>query len=253
MRHVGRITLALAAVLTPAPLAAQAFCSAPHSSPVLAQSGSVQTLPPGQGWVQLTAFGQRTDEFFNTAGDTQPLLADGEAMTTSVFLTAAAGVFPGVDVWAQLPVHRLRYDDLTGARSRTGFGDVRIAARVSAAVAGIDGLPLAVRAGAKLPGSRFPVDATILPLSEGQRDWELSVETGYASAQRPVYVIAWVGHRWRAENERVARKPGDERFAHLALGGSVDALRWEVAVEGLWAEPPRQQGVELEASRRQLI
>lgn len=248
--------MAVAAVtiaLLPAPLAAQAVCSAPHSAPTISQSGSIQTLPPWQGWLQATVFRQQTSEFFNPDGHEQALLANGEATTNSLFLTAAVGVARGVDLWAQLPVHRLRFQDATGVRSRTGLGDPRFAVRVSPAVFGFDDVPLALRGGVKLPGSRFPVDATLLPLTEGQHDWEVSLETGHAPADWPVYLVAWVGYRWRTENESIARKPGNERFAHLAVGGSAGAFSWEVGAEGLWGEPPRHLGLALESSRRKLI
>ena len=84
MRHLGiRSTrryissapgiLAFALLASPS-LSAQAICSAPHSSPTLAQSGSLRTLPPGAGWIQASIFGQRATQFFDARGDRQPFL-----------------------------------------------------------------------------------------------------------------------------------------------------------------------------------
>ena len=39
-------------------VAAQAICSAPHSSPTLAQTGEIGTLAPGSGWIQVSFTGQ---------------------------------------------------------------------------------------------------------------------------------------------------------------------------------------------------
>jgi hypothetical protein len=91
--------IALAALL-PLSLSGQAFCAGPHSSPSLSQGGSISSLPPGGGWVQLSLYRQRFDQFYNQNGDLQDFLASGEFLTRSVFLTASVGVIEGLDLWA---------------------------------------------------------------------------------------------------------------------------------------------------------
>jgi hypothetical protein len=248
------LTLATSIMVAwPAPVHPQAVCSAPHSSPVLAGGGSIETLAPRSGWLQASVYGQRSSEFFGTGGDRQPFLAGGRVRTRSLYVTAALGLFRGIDVWAQLPVHNVSYVDDGGSRERSGFGDPRLALRVGPELVGLGGVPLAIRAGVKLPGSQFPVDAAIIPLSEGQTDWELSVETGRAFTGLPLYLLAWAGYRWRGLNETADRKPGDEWFGHLAAGGPVGAFRWELAAEYLRGHPPRHLGFEVPASRRRLM
>lgn len=234
-------------------LQAQAVCSAPHSSPVLASGGSIQTLSPGAGWVQLSALRQSSNEFFNTNSQAQPFLADGQVRTNSLYLTGAVGVIPGLDLWVQLPLHQVRYADQGGERRRTGLGDPRLSARVSPQLLGISSIPLAARGGLKLPGSGFPVDATIIPLGEGQRDLEVSLESGKAFTRIPVYLMGWVGYRWRELNRDAQREPGDERFAHAAVGGRFGALHAELAFEYLSGLAPRLQGFELSSARRRLV
>ena len=90
--------------LAPASLAAQAICSAPHSSPTLAQSGAIGTMPPGSGWLQLSVLGQRATEAFNPLGERQRFVGVSEFVTRSAYLTAAYGVTDGVEIWGQLPV-----------------------------------------------------------------------------------------------------------------------------------------------------
>jgi hypothetical protein len=248
------VTLAIAGVLLGGAAHAQAICSAPHSSPVLAQGGTIRTLPPGSGWVQVSAFRQASDEFFGPAGDRQPFLADGRTRTHSMYVTGAAGVLPGLDVWLQGAVHDLRFRDLSGERHRLGLGDARASLRVGSELVGAS-LPLALRGGIKFPGTAFPVDATIIPLSEGQRDWELSVESGRAFTWggTQTYVLGWIGYRWREQNDDAQRDPGDEIFTHLAVGAGWGSLRLDLGVEALFGRTPRQLGFSLPSSRRRLV
>ncbi|MGQ0814988.1 MAG: transporter [Gemmatimonadota bacterium] len=227
-------------------------CNGPHSSPLLTQNGSIRTLPPGTGWVQVSVLGQRYTEFFNSRGARQDFLADASFTTQSIFATAAVGVFPGLDLWAQVPAHRLAVNAASGGSESIGIGDIRIAARFGSALVGAD-WPIAVRAGVKIPASEFPVDATVLPLTEGQRDWELSLESGRALGLWSLYVVGWAGYRWREEHERAARRPGDELFAHAAIGASGRAFTWELGLDALRGRPPRAQGLVLESDRRRLV
>ena len=244
----------LSVLATPVDGTAQAICSAPHSSPTLAQSGEIRTLPPGAGWFQVSAYGYNASEFYNRLGERRPFpfVEDTEFKTRSVFITAAVGLIDGLEVWAQMPMHRLSQQWPDGSRLTTGVGDVRFATRVGAELFGLD-LPIAVRMGAKMPGSTFPVDATILPLTEGQKDFEVSLEGGRSLGDLPIYAVGWVGYRWRGENSAAAREPGDERYAHAAVGGLVGDLSWEVAADGLWGGAPIAQRVALTGEKRRLI
>jgi hypothetical protein len=231
----------------------QAICSGPHAGPGRPTTGSIQTEAPGAGWLQATLFHHDTREFFNPDGRTQPFLTDGRVATSSVYLSAAVGVLRGMDVMAQLPIHRLRFSDASGARARTGFGDPRLYLRVSPELFRQHGLPVAVRAGVKLVGAEFPVDAQVIPITEGQRDWELILESGHSFATLPLHLRGWIGYRWREANQAISREPGDERFAYVAVGGPVGRLGWELAVEGLSGLTPRQQGFAVPTARRELL
>jgi len=252
-RYISRASRLLTFTLLASPsLSAQAICSAPHSSPTLAQSGSLRTLPPGAGWIQASIFGQRATRFFDARGDRQAFLADSEFDTYSIFISGAVGITHGLELWAQLPTHRLQVQSLGGDSRRAGLGDARIAMRVGPEILGYD-FPLSARFAVKLPGSEFPVDATVLPLSEGQRDWEVSVESGHWFEARSLYLMGWVGYRWREENTDALRDPGDEAFGHLAVGGSAGDFSWEVSGDGLWGTAPVIQGLLLENNARRLV
>ncbi len=125
-------------------------------------------------------------------------------------------------------------DGPAGSSHSNGFGDIRGAVRVSPELFSIYDLPVAVRAGFKVSGSEFPVDATEIPLSEGQRDIDLSVESGWSSLEHPIYAVGWIGYRWRAENEKVEYEPDNEIFAHAAVGGTLAAFHLELGVDALW-------------------
>lgn len=245
--------IALAALTSAGTAAGQAVCSGPHAGPSKPTAGSIGTENPGSGWAQIVVFHHDTRETFGPQGRLRPFLTDGRAVTSSLYLTGAVGLVPGVDATAQLPVHRLSFDDAAGKREETGFGDPRVYLRISPQLFGVEGIPLALRGGVKLPGSDFPVDAEVLPLTEGQRDWELMLESGHSFATLPLYARGWVGYRWREENREIRRLPGDERFGYLAIGGPLRWIGWEVAVEGLSGLTPTQQGLAVRNSRRELL
>ena len=234
------------AVLLPMSVSAQAICSAPHSSPTLSQGGAISTLPPGGGWVQLSYFRQRSTAFFNQRGDSQDFLADSDFLTRSVFLTASVGLVEGVDLWAQVPVHNLDVVSDGGNSSSSGVGDLRIALRITPAFFGLDSpVPLGLRIGGKVPNTTFPVDATVLPLTEGQNDFELSLESGTALNILPVYIAGWLGYRWRGLSDVRQYKPGTEAFGHFAVGGALGDLTLEVGSDFLWGQPATVSGLTL--------
>jgi hypothetical protein len=219
---------------------------------MLSQSGAIRTLEPGAGWVQLSGYAQNATESFDPEGARRPFVTGAEFRTRSAFLTAAVGVARGVELWAQVPLHDLAVDGPGGSSDGSGVGDLRAAARLGADLVGRD-WPIAVRAGVKVPGNDFPVDARLLPLSEGQTDVEISLEAGRSFETVPIYWVGWVGHRWRGENETADREPGDEWFAHAALGGAVGRFSWEVGSDVLRGAPPRAQGFSLDGERRRLL
>ena len=214
---------------------------------------------PGQGWVEVAVYHHDTRKRFDPSRSLEPLFnADARAITTSLYLTAVAGVVPGADVWVQMPYNRLEFNDIAADRQSIGIGDPRIHLRLGLALFGVRSLvPVAVRGGVKLPLGEFTNDAEIIPLSEGQTDWEVMLELGHSFYPAPFYAMAWAGYRWRTYNDDIDRKPGDERFAYAAVGGRLRSFEWKLAAEGLSGLAPRrrQAGVEfiLEQDKRELF
>ncbi|MFQ5690153.1 MAG: hypothetical protein ACE5HQ_07765 [Gemmatimonadota bacterium] len=220
-------------------------------TPVAAQ----WTLDPGAGWVQVQVYYQNTRKEYGENANKRRFFFDGHAITTSVFVTAAVGVINGLDVWAQVPVHNLSFDDVAGNRQRTGFGDPRFWVRIGPKLFGLHtDFPIAIRGGVKLPGADFPIDSEIIPLTEGQTDFEIMLELGHSFYPLPMYVSGWVGYRFRQKNEKAFRDPGDEKFAYVAIGGSfARSFTWKLAGEGLWGLAPVIDGVSVPSGRRKIL
>ena len=93
--------------LAPQAASAQAVCSAPHSSPTLGQSGSIGEIRQGAGWVQLSVVGSRATESFGPFGGRLGFAGDSEFETRSAYITGSLGVLEGLEIWGQVPIHRL--------------------------------------------------------------------------------------------------------------------------------------------------
>lgn len=211
---------------------------------------------PGDGWLHASLVHHDTRERYDFDGSSVPFFADGHAVTSSMILTGAFGLFRAVDSWVQLPVHRLRYRDAAGLRTRAGVADPRVFVR--AAPFGLFGrtdvpVPVAIRVGLKLPLGEFPVDSEVIPLGEGQRDWEVILEAGRSLHPRPFYLMGWVGWRFREANEEIGIDFADERFYFLAAGGTVRGFGYKVALEGWHSGVPRIEGFRLANARRDMI
>ena len=211
--------------------------------------------PPGTGWLDLSVSHQNTSHRFSSEGTVVEFdTDDARSITTTVRLTGALGLVQGVDAWVDVPYHRFAFNDVQADRLQTGIADARVYLRTGPSLVGIDDLPvaLALRGGVKFPVQAFPVDANVVPLSDGQRDWELLLEVGKSLHPWPMYVAGWAGYRWREEKGR-GLNPGDERFFNVSVGGSVDAFQWKLGVDGMYGTPPTQAGLTLDTRTRELV
>ncbi len=214
--------------------AAQGCCSAaPQAGPGSVSGQGVGSLFPGQGWIQASVFSLNTGEQFGVGGAEEAYINGGHLDLQSFLLTGAVGLVTGLEVWAQGAVHSLQFWDAGGSLARRGLGDVRLWLRAGPSLLGVheSDLPLwlGLRAGVKLPGSEFPVDRTVLPLSEGQKDIEVALEVGRVFAGGGLAVQAWAGHRWRGRNELVDVKPGNEWFGYAAVAAAIGPVQARLA------------------------
>lgn len=208
---------------------------------------------PGKGWVALAVYHQDTRSHFGTSGESRSFFAEGHAITTSSFLTTALGLAPGVDLWTQFSFNRLRYDDVAGERASTGLGDTRAWLRFAPLSWLGSALPFAIRAGTKVPVGDFDVDAEVIPLGDGQRDWEVMAEVGHSFWPRSLYLSGWAGYRWREENTESRKDFGDEFFYYVQLGGRVGPLGYRLAVDGWDGAAGVTEGIRIPSFQRELV
>jgi hypothetical protein len=211
---------------------------------------------PGKGWVQASVFHHNTTRRFDELSNEVSLFNEGgRSITTSSILTGVIGLVRGLDVWAQVPFHRLEFNDVVEKRKTTGIGDPRFHVRIGPEL--ILGkslpIPIALRAGVKLSAGSFPVDSEIIPLTEGQRDWELILEIGRSFWPRKSYTMLWLGYRWREKNNKVLKDPGDEFFFLYNIGGEYRGLNWKFGVEGLYGRSSRFFDIAVASSRRRML
>ena len=241
-----RFTLGSLTLLTAASAAGLTFALAP--APLSAQ----WVEPTGQGWSSLTAYHQNTRDAYDFEGTNGSFPADGHAVATSGFLTLALGLVEGVDAWAQFSFQRLRFEDLSGTALSTGLGDIRLYGRASPLrLFGVN-TPVAIRGGVKLPVGDFDVGSNLIPLGDGQRDWELMLEVGHSFYPNPTYLQGWIGYRWRetADDDRVF---GDEQFFYVAVGGEVGPLGYKVGFDGWYGKTPLFNGLEAPGAKREML
>ncbi len=194
-----------------------------------------------------------TRKAYEFNGELDDFFADGHAVSTAVFVTAAVGLLPGVDAWLQVPYQRLRYDDARDDRLRSGIGDSRVYLRASPLRPFGSDFPFAIRGGVKFAVGDFAVDSEIIPLGDGQTDYELIAEIGHSFYPAPLYVNGWVGYRWRAPNDDARRDFGDEAFLLVQAGANRGRLGAQVILEGMESvTTPLVEGVLLPNDERAL-
>ncbi len=208
---------------------------------------------PGLGWVSFAYYHLDTAQRFDEGGVREDFPFDGQTVTNSVFVDAAVGLFKGVDFWGQMPIHALQFTDAAGDRDRTGIGDVRLWLRASPTRWFGKEVPIAIRGGVKIPGSEFPVDSEIIPLTDGQVDWEMMLELGHSFWPVPMYAMGWIGHRWRTKNEETDQDWGDENFFFTSVGGNWNKVGFKVDFEGFWGDTPILEGLPIESASRSLL
>ena len=132
-------------------------------------------------------------------------------------------------MWAQVPYFDLHFDDDTQALHNTGIGDVRVSVRYNVLALRGGSIPVSARFTTKIPVVDFPIDRDVVPVGEGQWDYEAWLETGISLWPLPAYGVLWIGYRWRTLNESTTVHPGDERTLLAELGGTTAALHARLA------------------------
>ena len=232
--------------------ASRGFALALFTLSLLASPGHGQWIEPQrQGWTSFAMYYLDTREEFSPTGQVRDIILDGHAQTASFFLTLAMGIAPGVDLWVQPSYHRLEFADLDGTRISWGFGDTRVYARTAPLRLMGSDFPFAIRVGTKLP-TDFESGTNLIPLGDGQRDWEVLAEVGHSFWPRPFYAQGWVGYRWR-EAQDTGSDFGNERFFNVSFGGGGDLLGFKVQFEGWYGGTPTFGGLTGQGQEREMV
>ena len=201
----------------------------------------------------MAVYHQDTRDHYDTSGGRRAFFADGHAVSTAAFVTGAAGLAPGMDMWVQLAFQRLRYDDGALSRVATGPGDARLWLRLAPLAWTGSSFPLAIRGGVKLPVGDFDVVSDFIPLGDGQRDWEIMAEVGHSFWPRTAYLSGWIGYRWREENRESLKDYGDELFYFVQGGAGVGRWGWRIVVDGWDGGAGVTEGIRVPSFQRDLV
>ncbi len=172
--------------------------------------------PKGVNWFRIGFAYQNTDERYFLDGERIPYFFDGESEVSAAFFEYRLGLGAGFEALFQLPVYDIRFDDFADNRSSTGIGDVRAGARWNFVQ---DALVATVGAGVKFSTGEFVNDAEIVPVGEGQYDFEVDVEVGRSLWPRPGYVNGKLGYRFPNREQGKRHRSGGRDL--LELGGRL--------------------------------
>lgn len=208
-------------------------------------------LVPAREWrAQLAFLHQDTSERYFLDGQRIPFFFEGRSRASALVVDAARG-FGGLDLALQVPIFFFSFDDLADDRSSAGFGDVRITVRARVLDA-----PIVVTAGAtgKMPTGAFDNDAEVVPVGEGQWDYDGFLEVGRSFWPRRAYVTALAGYRARTRNATSNIDPGDEFYWSAEVGHRIgEHLTVRARARGLHGRDATTFGIPTASLRREAV
>ncbi len=190
------------------------------------------TQPKGKTWFRAGTMFQSTSERYFIDGRRIPYFFEGHNRTVGFFFDFEHGVTEQLEVSAHLPFFGVTFNDLADDRQSNGIGDVRVGARYNI----LRGPFVATIGGrVKFPTGEFVNDAEIIPVGEGQYDFEVKGELAHSFWPHPTYITGFIGYKFRTKNEENGISYGDEIFwsaeggyhlrsRHHAQGGVLGPL-----------------------------
>ena len=181
------------------------------------------TLQRGQFWGKLTYFQQCTQEWyvgkgrFGAPGTRARYDFDGRYESRAVFVEGLYGVTDRLDLGLQVPYFDQSFANAAFAapRTDTGLSDIRALAKLRLLA---KPLVLALKAGVKIPTGGFKNEDGLIPVGEGQWDFDVVGQMGRSFWPLPLYGNIDLGYRVRTRNEQIDRDPGDEWFLNAEMG-----------------------------------
>ena len=203
------------------------------------------TLPRGQLWSKLTYFQQQTQEWYvgkgrsGAPGTRARYDFDGQYKSRAVFFEGLYGVTDRLDFGLQIPYFDQSFANAAFAKPRTdtGLSDIRASTKLRLLT---NPLVLSFKASVKVPTGEFKNEDGLIPVGEGQWDFDFVGQVGRSFWPLPLYSNIDLGYRVRTRNEQIDRDPGDEWFLNAELGyqlvrqltllGKCEVLRSKPAV-----------------------
>ena len=193
-------------------------------------SAGAWTLPQGRVWAKIAFLQQQTDEWYLaspefigqlfSAGTRRPYRFNGEYDSKAVFIEAWYGVTDRLDIGVQLPYFDQVFDDDTRLvpPSEKGFSDLRLGAKLQALQRP---LVVTLKGVVKLPTGDFQNEDGLIPVGEGQWDFDFVLQLGRSLWPLPLYGNVDIGYRVRLENKEIVRDPGDEWLINAEVGYNI--------------------------------
>lgn len=230
-----RTALAVVLVLATAPLA---FAGA-------------WTLPKGANWLKAGFMFQDTTERYFLDGELTPYFFEGRNQTRALFFEYVRGLTDRWDVKAQMPYFGISFDDIADERQSNGLGDLRVESRYNVLS---DPMVLTVGGTIKFPTGEFVNDAEIVPVGEGQYDFDVFAEVGRSLWPVNGYVTGKIGYRFRTKNRETNISFGDE-IIWRAEGGYRfnERLSAKLLARGLYGFESTSFGLTIETLRREIV
>ena len=179
-------------------------------------------------WAKVTTLQQHTDEAYLAgarfdngelykAGDRLAYPFEGEFDSEAVFIDAIFGVTDRFDLGIQIPYFDQVFADATRDKSPSdsGFSDLRTFAKFRLLQRPAI---LTVKVGTKLPTGDFKNEVGLIPVGEGQWDFDFVGQLGRSFWPLPIYANVDLGYRVRKQNKQILRDPGDEWFINAEMG-----------------------------------
>jgi hypothetical protein len=218
------------------------------------------TLEKGHLWTKITALRQVTDEEYLAVGGTgrEPDIArffepgdraryreNGHYDSLAIFIDLFYGLTDRIDVGVQIPYFRQKFENIgfRPANIALGFSDIRGVIKTNLIRKPFVGT---LKWGFKAPTGKFGTLHGIIPVGEGQWDFDLIAQLGRSLWPLPIYANLDVGHRLRLKNSRINRAPGNEWFYNAELGfHPINKLLIAIKLEGIRGQPATAFGLKL--------
>ena len=164
---------------------------------------------------------------------------NGRYRSTAFFFDFFYGITDRLDAGIQVPFFRQTFENV-GFRppnTSSGFSDIRLFTKFNALQKPFVGT---IKLGIKVPTGKFENQDGIIPVGEGQWDFDFIAQLGRSFWPLPLYTNLDIGYRLRLKNDTISRDPGDEWCFNAEIGYQpTDKLLLALKVEGIRGNPSR--------------